>query len=57
MPPGMYRGKSGRRLNICGGGRQSGHSRFMLTVFVPDQVKPCRPTPTPYWIACPFPRT
>ena len=28
MPPSMWRGKSGRRLSICDGGVQSGHSRF-----------------------------
>ena len=47
-PPFMERGKSGLRRNIAAGGLQSGHSRFMLTVLVPDQVKPDRRTPTPY---------
>jgi hypothetical protein len=50
-PPFIERGKSGRRRSIAVGGRQSGHSRFMLTVLVPDQVKTGRPTPTPYRIA------
>jgi hypothetical protein len=47
-PPFMECGKSGLRRNIAAGGLQSGHSRFMLTVLVPDQVKPDRRTPTPY---------
>jgi hypothetical protein len=43
----MWRGRSGRRFSICAGGRQSGHSRFMVMARVPAQVKPGRPTPTP----------
>jgi hypothetical protein len=47
-PPFMERGRSGLRRSIAAGGLQSGHSRFMLTVLVSDQVKTGRPTPTPY---------
>jgi hypothetical protein len=42
---------------MAAGGRQSGHSRFMVTEWVPAQVKPGRPTPTPYWTAWPLPST
>ena len=47
-------GRDGAAASAAGG-RQSGHSRFMETVLVPAQVKPGRPTPTPYWIAWPSP--
>jgi hypothetical protein len=46
-PAGHVARQIGRRFSICGGGRQAGHSRFMVTLFVPAQVNPCRPTPTP----------
>ena len=46
-PPTMWRGRSGRRCSICGGGVQAGHSFFCVTVFTPFQVKPTRPTPMP----------
>jgi hypothetical protein len=47
-PPSMWRGRSGRRLSICAGGVQSGHSRLYPMRVTPAQVNPGRPTPTPY---------
>ena len=35
MPPAMWRGRSGRRFSISGGGVQSGHSRLAMMVLVP----------------------
>ena len=42
-PPGMKRGRSGRRRRIWAGGVQDGHSRFIETLLVPAHSKPGRP--------------
>lgn len=50
-PPGMKRGRSGRRRSIWEGGVQDGHSRFIATLRAPLHSKPGRPTPMPYLTA------
>ena len=40
-------GEARARAGYSGGGVQSGHSAFLLIDWVPDQVKPSRPTPMP----------
>src|SRR6202012_3846470 len=46
-PPAMKRGRYGWRLIISAGGCQARHSALLVTVCVPAQVNPSRPTPTP----------
>src|ERR1700730_17291797 len=56
-PPAMKRGRYGWGWSLSGGGMQYGHSDLRSIVFVPDQVKPSRPTPMPYLMALPPPST
>src|SRR5258705_12644459 len=56
-PPSIWRGRSGRRASISGGGVHAGHSFLAEIDLMPDQVKPGRPTPMPYRSALPSPCT